>query len=1193
MKNNQELKQTVQDRLRIKNSTFVVDLNYPLQTSQIECEESTFEVPTMVGWWLASRKEKNRHPKKEGESMLLKKTYKPKGEYVCKVDIKNQNGIELSSDRDLITCKIGNNHGRQVSFLIDENEKTSYALTFDPSAIVGCKDTLNEDRIYPIAFDLKVTNKNGSEVLLIAGEIKIVLKKIDSKLSFEYMPGETKVKYYVPLKKKVKYEEQKSTEDAYVPVGKLLVSHNSSFLQAPKIKNQSFSIFTELTTEEGIISPMVWLLERECNNGANKSSSMASGDIVSLLPGQSQLYNIYWNMSMVENPPKDQEYNFIAKSGNNIYKYGENNNDLSETDDALILLRDELLTEFSLLLNVPQNCGKDKVIQLRDCDPEEVLNLTLIDEHIMKWPVSFRNEASSNDNKKAYSGVMLWNIQLSSIECKVNGCGLIMKEGYGLDSLVKLNPKGQYSTGAMYLLKARDSIDFDLIFDGKTIEEMIPHEEENTTYVRLELCLEYNLYEHKDGDEKKYNEVKSIMSPKKSGASNAYTHKRLITVDLKKSAIDEWLCVDFGTSAIVASTATEVNDMTEVDLRSIKNKVMMELYEEPLTSEDEEKPLISSDVCLHKLPEGEFVDLLKYCSYKDLPKYPFWFSPSESRIERIYQLPCLKSVMGYGTLPLNMASDWNDIKYTYGGKELSLVDEKNNEATPLMNVNTIFNLTYTQLFNTYVGQKLTDSGKLEKRKIQNLVLSVPNTYSPLDIQNVVDLARKAMKGIYPENLRIISESDAVACYYLWKHREFEAKLNNEVRQKLAKKENVLIYDMGAGTLDLTYFTKTVESGKTTVKIHGKMGISKAGNYMDYALAQILKDLILKQGRDKDNDDTNMSENESFVKKMEHILSFDKKECKAYDIDMKDQAIIKKYVKELKKKLDRPEATVVDIELLGRNINMGSIKVKDFICNPLFTQYLTDVTEDVIGNFAKLYGHGDKLAVDVVVFSGRSTALNHIRYNVKGALEKYNSNGFVYFADICGSELSEKVEMSNNNHNMLKTVVSYGALAHAILYDNPKSGYKFEQNPVYANYGIVLHCADNNFKWVPLIIGSQVSSDDARTGIIPSLSVEPIDPDKIYKLELIQTYSADVVSDYRNKKFESISKLGVWKKNKLPSELFTVSLTLRDQTKFQSETSLDFKFGALNIPLDPHEDFDNDSLRKSLWPVTFSLNDKNN
>lgn len=84
----------------------------------------------------------------------------------------------------------------------------------------------------------------------------------------------------------------------------------------------------------------------------------------------------------------------------------------------------------------------------------------------------------------------------------------------------------------------------------------------------------------------------------------------------------------------------------------------------------------------------------------------------------------------------------------------------------------------------------------------------------------------------------MSESDAVSAYYLQNWDSFNKGRN------ISEDETVLVYDMGAGTLDITLFSKRKnENGKIEVNILGKIGTGKAGNYLDYIISEIINEKV--------------------------------------------------------------------------------------------------------------------------------------------------------------------------------------------------------------------------------------------------------------------------------------------------------------------------------------------------------------
>jgi hypothetical protein len=58
--------------------------------------------------------------------------------------------------------------------------------------------------------------------------------------------------------------------------------------------------------------------------------------------------------------------------------------------------------------------------------------------------------------------------------------------------------------------------------------------------------------------------------------------------------------------------------------------------------------------------------------------------------------------------------------------------------------------------------------------------------------------------------------------------------------------------MGAGTLDLTLVSLKTGEGVTTIDYKAKVGVNKAGNYLDYLIAEILKEFYKKSSSATEN-----------------------------------------------------------------------------------------------------------------------------------------------------------------------------------------------------------------------------------------------------------------------------------------------------------------------------------------------------
>lgn len=318
--------------------------------------------------------------------------------------------------------------------------------------------------------------------------------------------------------------------------------------------------------------------------------------------------------------------------------------------------------------------------------------------------------------------------------------------------------------------------------------------------------------------------------------------------------------------------------------------------------------------------------------------------------------------------------------------EKKFICGKRNRKTELQRVDVVFELLYKQLFHHYFR---SDSSDLNK-----LVLTVPNTYTPIHVRKLKQLARKILTNLYPEHLCTVSESDAVACYYIANSAFFYANSTDEVvsstlKQQLRTKERVLVFDMGAGTLDLTYFVKNYDEQKEVQKysidILGKMGVNKAGNYLDYLLAALL---IVAMGENKIITGS--------VADFVNYMLLDKEEADSLGVQSRDRIALKNYVKySLKPLLNDSEAILPDLKVGDKvySLSTSNLRVKDIVTSDAYQNYLDECTDKVLTSFAQLFGKSGVLDVDVVIFSGRSTQLQAIRDKVQDSIKvisRFNS-----------------------------------------------------------------------------------------------------------------------------------------------------------------------------------------------------------
>ena len=150
---------------------------------------------------------------------------------------------------------------------------------------------------------------------------------------------------------------------------------------------------------------------------------------------------------------------------------------------------------------------------------------------------------------------------------------------------------------------------------------------------------------------------------------------------------------------------------------------------------------------------------------------------------------------------------------------------------------------YRGLNEDYIGPILRSQAK----DFPYLVITHPNTYAWTHrdmLRRIVQFVFVGGSGtgmLYQENIHLISESDAVAYYYL----AHAGELRQGSWGQLPQQETIFIYDIGAGTLDMTLLR--VERRHTPdgvlvpsrIEILNRAGVNKAGNLLDECIARDL------------------------------------------------------------------------------------------------------------------------------------------------------------------------------------------------------------------------------------------------------------------------------------------------------------------------------------------------------------------
>jgi len=127
---------------------------------------------------------------------------------------------------------------------------------------------------------------------------------------------------------------------------------------------------------------------------------------------------------------------------------------------------------------------------------------------------------------------------------------------------------------------------------------------------------------------------------------------------------------------------------------------------------------------------------------------------------------------------------------------------------------------------------------LEQRRLQpdQVILCHPNTFTPIHQDRLKEIGERALFGPlkldHESQITLISESDAVAYYYCDEERR---------RRRRTGEERILVYDFGAGTLDVTVLCIRWNENPCypvdLLKRH--LGVPIAGNYFDELLARLV------------------------------------------------------------------------------------------------------------------------------------------------------------------------------------------------------------------------------------------------------------------------------------------------------------------------------------------------------------------
>lgn len=442
---------------------------------------------------------------------------------------------------------------------------------------------------------------------------------------------------------------------------------------------------------------------------------------------------------------------------------------------------------------------------------------------------------------------------------------------------------------------------------------------------------------------------------------------------------DNVYSLDLGTSGIVV--ARQIDD--EIKLLELKDQ---EVANQRIEKHD---TILSSITILKKETDSVCSELA--------PR------KSDTYEESVHILAPTKFIVGQNRIPF---IDYNDetlkleTVYAFGNKDALDMRLTNNVKENEAVIKTFISNLYSNVFSRFCENA---------KEIKKIIVTYPNTYTSETLEEVKCILKDNLGLKLPGQISFVPESDAVAAFY-FNQRIFNGGFPLE-------KERVIIYDMGAGTLDLSLVEFCRGSNNHhTARILNKIGIPIAGNYLDYIIYKGLEKYLTDEGKSYKGQLYLKEAVADFKRYIPEIITDDTQ------------------IGELKGVL-----STLDASYLSNTSKLEIQKIK--YCELLgkaFDNYIDVCSSTAIDTL--LEGYND-MKPNTIVFSGRASQLLPLKKSVKEHAKNLNSS------------IKEDVLMGRTSDKGLKVCVAEGALKYLDLFDE-NSPHKIENKNQYANIAVV-------------------------------------------------------------------------------------------------------------------------------------------
>ncbi|HET7228698.1 MAG TPA: hypothetical protein VFJ16_01715 [Longimicrobium sp.] len=620
-----------------------------------------------------------------------------------------------------------------------------------------------------------------------------------------------------------------------------------------------------------------------------------------------------------------------------------------------------------------------------------------------------------------------------------------------------------------------------------------------------------------------------------------------------------WLAIDFGTSAVVAAKGTDgVAGVKLIDLQAELQSLIGPDNRTPDQLPEFGTPFLSSAV---HLQASQSLDA------PSREESLVVLAPTRRALRNTrFPVPYIKALVGTGNLP-DLTGTLNDLEYRpQPGAPFRKAGEFPITTRELLRE------TFARLLTDYVAPALRDASP---RKV---VFSVPNSFTPRHVEQLRSLIAERFPEFKREYVTFLSESDAVACFYL-------ANPGRNPRPRAGTQpgdEHVLVYDMGAGTLDLTYLRiRSDTAGPREVVILGRMGRSTAGNYLDYLLAREI--------------------DARYRERFKVTMFGETVDPAALGARHWLKDVVQNQIKPI---LDRDETFVLQQpgadtgEEAGSYLEGGPLQIPLAELRPSVDEFIRESTTGILKNFFALfpaqagqqYTRGT-VPLDTVVLSGRSVQLKLIRDAVEKELRAWSGNDALSVIDTLRDQ-------------ELKSAVVQGAIQYAALYrrQTPRSPVRLRNRNVQARYGVLYRNPARADEWAfKELLNPSTEPVHAEPVTQHGMVVHQYDTDQhdadpnddapnVVNLsqtsvaQFVQSYAADTAGDANAGRWEYITRMAefpteqAWSADHRDAVPVRITVDENNQMEFRLGNQIDDPVAPLRVNLNESRTF-----RGAMWP----------